>query len=252
MISLLEKLGFSEKEAKVYLAALEMGEDSVQNIAKKAGVNRATTYVVLEKLMELGLISTYEKEKKTYFVAEDPKELQNLLKEEKSELEEREQNLKENLNQMIAIYNRKKGKPIVRFFEGADGLEALDRYKVGLKPKTELLTMIPVDLVEKLFPSRRTKSVSERVKLGIRTRTIYTREQGPYSQEENKKQLRDGIYLPRTKLPIDATIAIHPNWGIKLYYFNEFSSYGVLIQSPELANNMKVLFDLAWNGAKNE
>ena len=39
----LQKIGLSEKEAKVYLAALELGQASVQNIARKAEVNRATT-----------------------------------------------------------------------------------------------------------------------------------------------------------------------------------------------------------------
>src|SRR3990172_512112 len=107
MISLLEKLGFSEKEAKVYLAALELGEDSVQNIAKKAGINRATTYVILEKLMASGLISTYEKGKKTFIVAEDPKELLQILEEEKQEVLNREKDLKSNLSQLAAIYNRK-------------------------------------------------------------------------------------------------------------------------------------------------
>lgn len=72
MISTLIKLGLSEKEAKVYLAALELAQDSAQNIAKKAGVNRPTTYVILEKLMKLGLANTLEENKKTLFVAESP------------------------------------------------------------------------------------------------------------------------------------------------------------------------------------
>src|SRR3990172_9078574 len=141
MISLLEKLGFSEKEAKVYLAALELAEDSVQNIAKKAGINRATTYVILEKLMGFGLVSTYEKAKKTHFIAENPQELLNIIKEEELALRQREKEIKDNLSQLVAIYNLKQGKPIVRFFEGADGLEALDRFgRSELKKNTEFLT----------------------------------------------------------------------------------------------------------------
>lgn len=251
MISLLEKLGFSEKEAKVYLAALEMGEDSVQNIAKKAGVNRATTYVILEKLMGLGLISTYEKDKKTYFVAENPKELENILNEEKIELEERQKDLKENLNQMFAIYNRQKGKPIVRFFEGADGLIALDRYGRNLLKKgSEFLTISPFDLIEKLFPERRKRSLSERVKLGVKARTIYTRE-SPFTPVENKKELREAIFIPRDKFPLNATITIFPDWGIKLYYYDEVRPYGVAIESKELAKNFQLFFNLAWQGARN-
>ena len=55
----LKELGFSEKESEVYLAMLELGPAAVQDIAKKAGVNRSTTYVMIESLKRRGLISTY-------------------------------------------------------------------------------------------------------------------------------------------------------------------------------------------------
>jgi sugar-specific transcriptional regulator TrmB len=251
MISLLEKLGLSEKEAKVYLAALELGEDSVQNIGKKASVNRATTYVILEKLMGLGLVSTYEKDKKTVFVAQDPKELVNLLAEERRNIETREKDLKENINQLTAVYNQNRGKPIVRFFEGADGLEAMDRYgQDALKKNTELLYIMPIDTIEDLFPQRRKASLGERVKLGIKSKVIYTHKNGEIPGYQNKAELREGIFIPREKFPINATLSIYPEWGIKLYYFDAVNPYGVVIEGKELAQNMKLFFDLAWVGAK--
>ena len=248
---MLEKLGFSEKEAKVYLAALEMAESSVQNIAKKAGVNRATTYVILEKLMGYGLISTYEKGKKTIFVAENPQELLHIIREEKNEVEEREKEIKDNLNQLTAIYNREKGKPIVRFFEGADGLESLDRYaRSSLRKNSEILSISPLDIVEKLFLDRRKKSLNERIRLGIKSRAIYTYDKGEFSTSQNKAELREGIYIPREKFPLNATITIYPEWGVKLYYYDEIHPYGVAIESQDLARNFKLFFELAWLGGK--
>lgn len=229
-----------------------MAEDSVQNIAKKAAINRATTYVILEKLMGLGLISTYEKGKKTFFVAENPKELLNILNEEKTEIETREKDLKENLNQLIAVYNREKGKPIVRFFEGAEGLEALDRYgRNQLKRNVEIMNFSPFDLIERMFPNRRKTSLNERVRLGIKSRTIYTREQ-PFSKAEDNDQLRESIILRKEKYPFTASMTIYPEWGIKLYYYGEAKPYGVAIESRELAQNMKLFYQLAWQGAKEE
>jgi len=252
LISLLEKIGLSEKEAKVYLASLELGEDSVQNIGKKASVNRATTYVILEKLMTLGLVSTYEKDKKTVFVAEDPKELVHIIDEEKRAVEEREHELKENINQITALYNRNKNKPTVRFFEGADGLEALDRYgRNWMKKNSEILSITPIDVIEKMFPERRKKSLSERVRLGIKARTIYTHENGEIPGFVNDGELRDGVFIPRDKFPLNATINIYPDWGIKFYYFDENKPYGVIVESPGLAKNMALFYELAWQGAKN-
>ena len=42
----LEAVGLTEKQAKVYVAALFLGPAAVQRIAEQAEVNRATTYVI--------------------------------------------------------------------------------------------------------------------------------------------------------------------------------------------------------------
>lgn len=252
MITTLEKLGLSEKEAKVYLATLELAQDTVQNIAKKAEINRPTTYFILEHLMKLGLVSQVEQGKKTLFIAENPRELEHILTKKIQEIEQNKAELRETMNQLMAIYNTKQGKPVVKYFEGIDGLEAMDRYGHNLLHKnSEMLSMAPVNVIEEEFPERRKKALSDRVKLGIKSRMIYTSNNGPFSKEKNKAELREGILLDKEKFPIDATIAVYPEWGIKLFYYGKNNPYGVVIESKELAKNMKVLFDLAWQGAKN-
>jgi len=246
------KLGLSKKEASVYLAALELGEDTVQNIAKKSAVNRATTYVILEKLMGLGLVSSVEHDRKTKFIAESPSELSNILESEKREIEGRRTNLDEVMNQLMAVYNTKEGKPIVRYFEGADGLEALDRYGHDqFKKGSEMLSIAPVDLIEKQFPQRRKNALDYRIKLGIKSRLIYTHADGELTSTTNEKELREGVFIPRSEFPLNATIQIYPGWGVKFFNFNEGRYFGVLIQSPDLADNFKLFFGLAWLGAKN-
>lgn len=246
------KLGLSEKEAKVYLATLELGEDTVQNIAKKAGVNRATTYVILEKLMGLGLVSSIEHDKKTKFIAESPTELGNILEEEKRQVDSRKHHLDEAMSQLMAVYNTKKGKPVVRYFEGAEGLTTMDSYGIDevKEISKERLSIFPMDIVEEYFPQKRQSSLQRRLKAKIKSRTIYTHRGGAVSAAKNEAELRDAVYIPREQFPIDATIEINPDWGIKLYNFKDKNFFGVLIQSPSLANNLKELFELAWAQAK--
>jgi amidophosphoribosyltransferase len=57
MIKNLKNLGLSDNEAKVYLSMLELGPSSVLEISAKAGVNRPTTYVQIETLKKMGLVS---------------------------------------------------------------------------------------------------------------------------------------------------------------------------------------------------
>src|SRR4051812_25054594 len=79
LIASIEDLGLSQKEARVYLANLMLGPATVQKIADQSGIKRVTTYVILESLNNLGLVSQSTKGKKTYFVAEEPSHLRRLL-----------------------------------------------------------------------------------------------------------------------------------------------------------------------------
>ncbi|MEY4744239.1 MAG: hypothetical protein RL272_184, partial [Candidatus Parcubacteria bacterium] len=64
----LQKIGLSENEAKVYLAGLELGPSTAQMMAAKATVSRPTTYIMIESLIKRGLMSSFQKGKKRYFV----------------------------------------------------------------------------------------------------------------------------------------------------------------------------------------
>ena len=94
LIKELISLGFAEKEAAVYIAALTLGPSSVQEIAQKSGINRATAYLLIESLIERGLMSSFVKDKKKSFEAEPPDRLLSILRLQKHELEEKEKELK--------------------------------------------------------------------------------------------------------------------------------------------------------------
>src|SRR4030042_5728303 len=71
----LQEIGLTEKEAKIYLAAWELGETTIQRIAKKSGVKRATIYRIAEELKKKGLVVSYKKRSGTVYFAESPKKL---------------------------------------------------------------------------------------------------------------------------------------------------------------------------------
>ncbi len=79
----LKEIGLSEKESKVYLAALELGPAAVQKIAERAGVKRPTTYVMLEALAERGLMTTTKEGKRTRFAASSPEKIMAILEAER-------------------------------------------------------------------------------------------------------------------------------------------------------------------------
>jgi len=52
----LKKLGLKEKEVKVYLAGLELGPNSIKNIAEKVKIPRPTVYEIVKKTGRKGII----------------------------------------------------------------------------------------------------------------------------------------------------------------------------------------------------
>ena len=53
----LRKFGLAEKEAKVYLSLLGLGEALASEIAAKTNIARQLVYDLFERLIELGLVS---------------------------------------------------------------------------------------------------------------------------------------------------------------------------------------------------
>jgi len=114
----LVKNGLNEKEAKVYLALLELGTASAYSIAPKAGLKRPITYIVLEDLRQKGLVSIVPREKKTLYTAEAPNKLL-------TEVKQRQELLQRFMPNMEALYNSKKEKPQVQLFEGMEGVKLI-------------------------------------------------------------------------------------------------------------------------------
>lgn len=119
---ILKNFGLSEKEIAIYLALIELGPASVREISAKSKVNRGTTYDVLKALIQLGIVSYYNKESKQYFIAEEPEKLLSAIDQKKEDLEEVRSSIKENLPLIKILFEKQGGKPVVKFYEGSKGV----------------------------------------------------------------------------------------------------------------------------------
>lgn len=244
----LEKIGLTEKETKVYLAALELGNATVIALGKKAGINRVTTYVILKSLMHKGLISSLEKGKKTFFVAESPEHLEYILEKEQRDLEIKKEALEKTIPELKAIYNISDGKPKVKFYEGIEGLKAMqqDAAKLSVSGET-VLAFNPLDLYRENFASK--EYVKNRLNRQVKIKVIYTSKNGPVSDELNKKENREARFIPMEKFMFHSIIDIHPGSRVKMYSFKPMFT-GVVIEDKKIAETMESIFKLAWEAAE--
>jgi predicted DNA-binding transcriptional regulator len=247
---ILEKLGLSEKEAKVYLAALELGSATVQQIAEKAKVLRPTTYLILESMLKKGLMTSADKGKKTLFSAEPPAQLERYLDHQVRGLEEVRTDLRIVLPDMEALFNLTGERPKVRFYDGIDGLDSSedDLYR-ELQPNDHMYCFTPLDEEEIAFPDTRQAQPEKRLEKGIWAHVIYTRQAGPIPEASSKKEKRAARFLPKDKFPFRGLVTIVPNKRVQIASFAG-RHFGVLIEDAEIANTFKVIWDLAWEAAE--
>lgn len=83
----LQELGLSINEAKVYVALLNLGATTAGKVAEKCKLHRTNVYDALERLGEKGLASYIIKDETKLFEAADPESLAKLIEERKAKLE---------------------------------------------------------------------------------------------------------------------------------------------------------------------
>src|SRR3989344_1124702 len=194
MLQQLTSLGLSDNEAKVYMAMLELGPATVLEISARAGVNRPTTYVQIESLKKMGLVSTQIKGKKQLFIAESPEQLEFIIENQKKEIEHKKEELSKLLPELTSLFNVAGDKPQVRFFEGKEGI--LKIQGEFLKSKADFIYGISdFDSVVELFPNFSSAYSSKRAQRRIPSKLIYTSSRGDFLKEADKEFLRESKYV---------------------------------------------------------
>lgn len=241
----LEKIGLSDKESKVYLASVELGPSPVQVIARKAGVNRATTYVMIESLTERGLMSSHQRDKKRFFSAASPENILAMIRSEKERIQTKEEGFRKILADLSLLATAGKEQPKVSFFEGEQGIERL-REAIRESKVESIDEFAPIDDAYKYFPPHDEDHRGHfRKKYNIRL--IYTSKKGPILPQKEKGVERR--FVSAEKYPFSGDIAIYGSRVNIIYYSPKL--LGVLIEHEGISNTFRQLFSLAWEGAKH-
>jgi HTH-type transcriptional regulator, sugar sensing transcriptional regulator len=242
----LESLGLSEKEAKVYVTSLFLGPAPAQKIAQQAGVNRATTYVILDQLQGMGLVTQTTEGKKTVFIPEPPEALNRWFDHMESNLNERRNELKALLPELkVSQRSDVAEAPVVRFYKGKEGIAAINaEQRRKAKPGTEIYGFTNYTEVERIFPEIFKANPKARLKKKLSSKVIYS--YNGKSLAGNSKQLRQ---TKKVDFPIKADISLFSDTAALSTYGGK-ESISVAIESKEIVEALRQLFELAWNNKR--
>lgn len=124
-LEILRKIGLSEGEIKVYNALLEIGVTSINNIHEKVGIDRRNIYDILNKLIEKGLVSYIEENRKKVFKISNPDKILSYIEEKKSGLDDVKGEVVKIIPTMQDIFKSKKQELFAEIFKGAEGMKAV-------------------------------------------------------------------------------------------------------------------------------
>ena len=111
-------LGFSERETKVYLALLELGETTVGPIAAKTRIQHSKVYQTIEKLIDRGLATFVIKSKTKHFQAQSPNRILSMIR-------EKERNFQGILPELEQRQKQVQSPQTARIYEGYKAIKSM-------------------------------------------------------------------------------------------------------------------------------
>ncbi|KKQ34130.1 MAG: Transcriptional regulator, TrmB [Candidatus Nomurabacteria bacterium GW2011_GWB1_37_5] len=243
----LEDIGLSDKEAKVYLALLSVDNYSVLELAKKTNINRTTIYPVLEKLMKDGLVSEVKINKKVKYQAASPERLETFIESQRVKLNEQSKVIQDVIPQLKSLARESGEKPIVTVYDGREGIiNSLKGYFQSADEGGTVYLVYPVDLIKETFSPKELEQFRNiRTNKSIKSKAIFNsvNYEQPASDESGER-----FKIDEKKYPIKVDLGIYKD-RIRINTLGKGLS-AIYIRSQDLADTLRTLFDLAYEGIK--
>jgi sugar-specific transcriptional regulator TrmB len=235
---ILRNLGLSEGAARVYLAALELGEATVQDIARHSKVPRTSIYYLLDELVLASALVMTKRGKKSYYLAAPPRAVLNRAREKLSDFEDSIGALEE---KMHAVFPR----PRVYFLYGPQGFKRIwDMIFESSEKEFSIITegMSFLDFVKEKYILD--DIIKKKKALGVKSRQIIM--DSAYAREIIAKDVRENrqsrVISPRHPLPFTEIITkkfvafISPRWDNTLF----------VVENGNFAITRQSVFDTIW------
>lgn len=247
---LTEKLiqfGLTQKEAATYIALLKLSRTSASAVARESGINRSTTYVLLESLVKKGLVSRAAKKdgQVQLYTAASPKRFMQIAEEGKQKYDQLGVTAQSMLSELNSLEKDVRQKTRVRYFDGLEGVIAT--YENTLTSNEPITAFASSRDMTEILPDYFPQYYKRRTERGIRIKSIHSdtdhaRKRMPF----NKEELRDARMVPSVEFNFSPEIKIYDN---KLVLMSLKEQFGIIIESAELADAFLKIFKLAWNAS---
>jgi len=240
------KIGFSQKEAKLYLTLLARGGATAAELTAASALKRPTVYKLLESLQDRGLVAQSFRGTRRFFTPEPPEQLMK-------NVENQKRNIEQILPDLTDLFMANTLHPRVRYYDGIAGIRKIHEFFLRMPPGSSYYYFgsmrSSVDALGEEFVAEYTR---QRVRNRIWSNGIYPREEAMLnpaltSSPENLRRLRyfdlKGMNNLGQLTMFDHKIAI---------FSGRRDLFGMILESEDCYSIMKMVFDAMWQMASPE
>ena len=256
LIEKIERLGLSDKEARVYVYLLESQGGYPSAIASATKLNRSTVYRILTGLAIKGLASEIEHGKKIFYQPESLQKLDRYVGYQIERAHDAKQAVAKLIPELETLFADTETTK-VSFYQGKEQvIEAYLRHVQVDKPY-KMTAFANVQSIKEFLPEKVfTHYKKEKERIGITARGITSA--APYSytfQKDTHSGVRKNIwpelrFIPEEIFPYSAEMTMFDNNKVSIVKFDEQKPIAIIIEDKMVHDMMNMLFEYIWKRAK--
>lgn len=243
---ILEEIGLSSGEIKVYLALLKLGLARKSELANQAGVSSSKIYEICSKLQHKGIVGVILKDNKKHFQAMPPARLLDFFREKTSRLEQQQKELEKTIPFLEQYQNTKQNTAVLY-----EGIKAIKNFYLNILNELksgEEYDVIGVNYGDNIAGIKEffENFHRQREEKGIHVKMLVNHDAKSDLVKSIKKHA-EIRYLPQY-LMNNTIILFYKNKSF--IFFLAKDAVGLLIENKEITAGFKSYFDAFWKMAR--
>ncbi len=245
--SILQQIGLTASETKVYMALLDLGEARRADIVARAGIAGSKVYDLLAGLQEKGLVSIHLEHNIKHFRPTHPKQILHYLEEKKDHILEVEQQVRTILPRLLTRFQSSFEEQEVELLNGIKGLEALFREQVELLQPGDTCYVIggTKGTEEEVVVAFFQKIHALREEKKIKTKMLYNLRQKETTERWYSHKKYPGTIVRYISHTSPVAINIYKDRTVIIIFGTTITA--IHIKSQETAQSFLEYFNLLWN-----
>lgn len=238
--SILEDLGLSQAEIKVYISLLELGASSAGKILERSGLQNSVVHRTLNSLIEKGIINYIYEGKKRVYQATEPDHFFNYI-------DEKKERFKQILPELMAKRDFAKEHEMASVYKGIRGIKEVYNILRNEKAKEYLSFGGGRQCEERMGTVWWKNHHIKRIANNLPSMQVFDKTVKVFGKGLVRKKISKVRYLPADFAQFQETVIVGDLTAITIFTEN---AYSILIKDKSVTEGYRKYFEFLWKNAK--